>query len=119
MKLGKGVGRAAVRRALTRHPATFTYTGVLRKTHIREALAGIRAAGSPRWALPLLAWIASHPNSPRDVVEDLYRHAGREVLMSLAMNPGLPTEMKKALLDHADPEVRDHANHFFSRTKRH
>lgn len=119
LKLGKGIDRAAVRKGMAQRPATFTYTGVLRRTHIREALAGIRAAGSPRWALPLLAWIASHPNAPRDVLEDLYRHGGRELLMSLAMNPGLPAELKEALLHHEDAAVREHANHVFSRTGRH
>jgi hypothetical protein len=121
LKLGKGVGRAAVRRALAgrRRPTTFVYTGVLRAADIREAVAGIRDAASPRWSLPLLTWFASHPSTPLDVLRDLMAQGGREILMSLAMNKNLPAEMKKALLNHEDEEVRDHANHVFSRQRRH
>jgi hypothetical protein len=121
LKLGKGVGRAAVKRALAgrKRPTTFSYTGVLRPADIREALAGIRDAGSPKWSLPLQTWFASHSSSPVDVLRDLLAHGGREVLMSLAMNPNLPADMKKALLTHEDAEIREHANHVFSKTRKH
>jgi hypothetical protein len=121
LKLGKGVGRAQVRRAFAsrKRPASFTYTGILRAEDIREAVAGIRDARTPRWAQPLLAWLASHPNAPDDVLRDLHTHGGREVLLSLALNPKLPSELKRALLRHEDLEVRAHANHVFSGTKRH
>jgi len=121
LKLGKGVGRAAVKRALAgrRRPTTFTYTGVLHAADIREALAGIRDAGSPRWSLPLLTWFASHPSTPVDVLRELMAQGGREILMSLAMNRNLPPELKKALLSHEDDEVREHSNHVFSRQRRH
>jgi hypothetical protein len=106
LKLGKGVGRAAVKRALAgrKRPTTFSYTGVLRPADIREALQ---------------TWFASHSSSPVDVLRDLLAHGGREVLMSLAMNPNLPADMKKALLTHEDAEIREHANHVFSKTRKH
>lgn len=121
LRLGKGVGRAAVRRGLaaSRRPSTFTYTGILRPRDIREALAGIRDAGSPRWSVPLLTWLASHPNSPEDVLRDLHAHGSREVLMSLALNANLPSDVRKALMNHQDSEVRDHAHHVFSRARKH
>ncbi len=121
LKLGRGVGRAAVKRALAgrKRPTTFAYVGVLRAADIREALAGIRDAGSPKWSLPLQTWFASHPSAPQDVLRDLLAHGGREVLMSLAMNQGLPADMRKALLEHEDAEVREHANHVFSKQRKH
>lgn len=121
LKLGKGVGRAAVRKALSgrSRPTTFGYRGVLQAREIRETVAGVRDAGTPKWSLPLLAWFASHPSSPEDVLRDLHKHGSREVLLSLAMNRNLPADVRKALLAHEDPEVRDQANHVFSRAKRH
>lgn len=121
LKLGRGVGRAAVREALAgrRRPSVFIYKGILRARDIRETLAGIRDAGTPRSSLPLLTWLASHPNTPEDVLRDLHARGGREVLMSLALNRNLPSDMRRALLAHEDAEVRDHANHVFSRSRRH
>jgi hypothetical protein len=120
LKLGKGVSRAAVRKAVAgKRPATFTYSGILQAKEIRNAIHGIHDAGSPRWALPLLAWLASHPNAPEDVLRELYADGGREVLLSLSLNPKLPADLKKALLHHEDKEVREHANHVFSKMKRH
>lgn len=120
LKLGRGIDRKAVRRALggRRRPVTFGYTGVLRASDIREALAGIRDAGSPRWAQPLLAWFASHPNAPLDVLRELFALGGREVLLSLALNPRLPADMKRTLMQHEDAEVRDHAYHVLTRRGR-
>ena len=120
LKFGKGVGRAAVKQALSgKRPTSFSYTGVLKAREIREAMAGIRDAGTPRWAQPLLAWFASHPKAPEGVLRELLEHGEKGVLLSLALNPNLPADMKRALLRHADPEVRDHANQVFSRSNRH
>jgi len=121
LRIGKGVDRCAVRRAL-RKPgsgATVVYDDVLDGEDIRETVAGIRDAGMPRAARALLAWLASHPNTPEDVLRDLGRETRREVLVSLAMNRNLPQDMRQALLNHADEDVRDHANHTFSRMKKH
>ena len=121
LRIGKGIGRRAVRRAFQKlgGAATVVYDDVLGEEDIRETVAGIRDAGMPRDAAALLAWLASHPNTPEDVLRDLGHEARREVLVSLAMNRNLPRDMRKALLNHADEDVREHANHTFSRTKRH
>ena len=120
LKLGKGVGRAAVRKAAAgKRPATFTYTGVLGAKEIRDAVAGIRDSNSPKWSRPLLAWLASHPNTPEDVLRELFELGDRMVLMNLALSRNLPAELKRALLDHEDPDVREHANHVFSKLRRH
>jgi hypothetical protein len=120
VKIGRGVGRAAVKKALaTRGPSTFMYTGILRAKEIRDAVAAIRDAGSPKRTLPLQAWLAGHPNAPEEVLRDFFAKGSREVLMSLALNPKLPSDLRKALLAHEDDEVRDHANHVFSKTRRH
>jgi hypothetical protein len=121
LRIGKGVDRRAVRRALQRPGggATVVYDDVLDGDDIRETVAGIRDAGMPKGARALLAWLASHPNTPEDVLRDLGRETRREVLVSLAMNRNLPQDMRKALLNHADEDVRDHANHTFSRMKKH
>jgi len=120
LKLGRGVGRKAVRDALrARSAATVRYVGVLAAEDIREAVAGIRQAGSPAQALPILSWLASHPNAPHDVLEDLEAHGPREVLMSLCLNARLPASLRRALLAHRDEQVRLHANHVFSRARRH
>jgi hypothetical protein len=121
LRIGRGVDRRAVRRALLRPGGaeTVVYDDVLASRDIRETVAGIRDAGTPSDALPLLAWLASHPNTPEDILRELGRHGTREVLVSLAMNRNLPQDMRRALLDHSDEDVREHANHTFSRTKRH
>jgi hypothetical protein len=120
LKLGRGFDRKAVRDALRAQTAsTVRYVGVLAAEDIREALAGIRQAGSPPQALPILSWLASHPNAPADVLEDLEAHGPREVLLSLCLNVHLPAEMRRSLLSHKDEEVRRHANHVFSRPRRH
>jgi hypothetical protein len=118
------MGRAAVQRAVkrataARRPPTFSYTGILSGRDVREAVAGIRAAGSPKWSLPLLAWLGSHPSTPEDVLRDLHAQGERLVLLSLAMNRNLPADLRKLLMAHADRELREHANHVFSRLKRH
>jgi len=120
LKLGKGFDRKAVRAALeAKAGATVRYDGVLDAYDIREAVAGVREAGSPAEALPILSWLASHPNTPEDVLRDLERHGPREVVMSLCLNERLPADLRKELLDHEDEEVRRHANHVFSRPKKH
>jgi hypothetical protein len=112
LRIGRGIGRDAIRRALLRRgaAATVVYDDVLRVRDIREAMAGIRAAGTPRQALPLLAWFASHPNTPADILRELGRHDSREILLSLAMNRKLPAELRRKLLRHPDEDVRDHAS---------
>jgi hypothetical protein len=120
LELGPGFDRHAVRAALqARRGATIRYRGVLSAEDIREALHGVRDAGSPDEALPLLAWLASHPHAPEDVQLDLLAHGSREVLMSLCLNPRLRENLRRALLDHADPEVRRHAHHVLARPRTH
>ncbi len=115
LKLGKGYGRQEVRRALARGmPLTVVYENILDAEDIREAVAGIRDAGNPHGAQLVLAWLASHPNSPEDVLRDLQEHGDRAVLMSLAFNRNLPADLKEALLDHEDDRVREFARHVFS-----
>jgi NAD(P)-dependent dehydrogenase (short-subunit alcohol dehydrogenase family) len=120
IRIGRGIGRKAVRDAVERgDAATVIYDDVLEEQDIRETLAGIRDAGMPRAAVALLAWLASHPNSPEDVLRDLFSHGTREVLVSLAMNRKLPPDLRRFLLDHADEDVRAHANHTFLQIKKH
>ena len=111
LRIGKGIRRDAVRRALLRPGAaeTVIYDDVLDAEDTRETVAGIRDAGTPRDAVPLLAWLASHPNTPEDVLRELGAERRREVLISLAMNQGLPDEMRGALMAHEDEDVREHA----------
>jgi hypothetical protein len=111
LRIGKGITRDAVRRALLRPGAaeTVIYDDVLDEGDIRETVAGIRDAGTPRDAGPLLAWLASHPNTPEDVLRELGSERRREVLISLAMNRRLPDEMRGALMTHEDEDVREHA----------
>lgn len=111
LRIGRGIRREAVRRALLRPRAaeTVIYDDVLEAADIRETVAGIRAAGTPRDAVPLLAWLASHPNTPQDVLLELGSERRREVLISLAMNRALPEEMRGALMAHEDEDVREHA----------
>lgn len=121
LRIGRGIDRAAVRKALEKPggAATVVYDDVLDEADIRETVAGIRDAGMPRDAAALLAWLSSHPNTPEDVLRELGRETRREILVSLAMNRNLPEDMRKALLNHSDEDVREHANHTFSRTKKH
>jgi len=120
LELGPGFDRHAVCAALqARRSATIRYRGVLSAEDIREALHGVRDAGSPDEALPLLAWLASHPHAPEDVQRDLLAHGSREVLMSLCLNPNLREDLRRALLDHGDAEVQQHAHHVLSRLRTH
>lgn len=111
LRIGKGIRREDVRRALQRPGAaeTVIYDDVLDAGDIRETVAGIRDAGTPRDAVPLLAWLASHPNTPEDVLLALGSDTHREVLISLAMNRKLPEPMRGALIAHQDEDVREHA----------
>jgi hypothetical protein len=115
LKIGRGVSRAEVARALRRRGAlTVTYSHVLTTDEIREAVAGVRAAGSPTHAGPLLAWLGSHPATSDDVLRDLLAGAPpREVLIALALNPRLPVELRPALLASPDEDVREHAQATF------
>ncbi len=120
IRIGRGIDRDAVREAIKRGDATtVVYDDVLEERDIRETLLGIRDAGMPRDATALLAWLASHPNTPEDALRDLFDHGRREVLVSLAMNRRLPEDLRRALLDHADPDVREHAHHTFLQIKKH
>lgn len=120
LKLGKGFDRKAVRAALEAKAGdTVRYDGVLEADDIREAVAGVREAGSPPEALPILSWLASHANTPEDVLRDLEANGPREVVMSLCLNERLPADLRKALIEHEDEEVRQHASHVFSRPKHH
>lgn len=119
LELGAGFDRRAIRAALRgRRSATIRYRGVLAPEDIREALLGVRDAGTPAAALPLLAWLASHPHAPDDVQRDLLARGSREVLMSLCLNPNLAGDLHAALLEHPDPQVREHARHVFGRAPR-
>jgi hypothetical protein len=95
------------------------YDDVLEVGDIRETLAGVRDAGTPEGALPLLAWLASHPNTPEDVLRDLGRLESRAVLVSLAMNRNVPEDMRRALLEHPDHDVREHAHQAIAHGRRH
>jgi hypothetical protein len=115
LKIGKGANRTTIRRALERGGAlTVSYRNVLRADDIREAMAGIHEAGDPEVALPLLAWLASHPNSPEDVLGDLATCSNRDVLVSLAMNPNLPKTLERSLRRHRDASVRDEVAQIFA-----
>lgn len=111
LRVGRGVTRGEIARALRRSRAlTVTYSDVLGADEIREAVAGVRDAGSPVHSGPLLAWFGSHPNTPEDVLHDLAAGAPpREVLIALALNPRLPEVLRPALLGHEDEDVREHA----------
>jgi hypothetical protein len=120
LKIGKGVSREAVKEAIGRRvPDTIVYEDILEGTDIREAVAGVRAAGTPEGSIPVLAWLAAHSNAPEDVLRDLFAGDVKEVLLGLAMNRSLPEDLRQALMNHADEEVRHHANHVFFRVKRH
>ena len=120
LRLGRGFGRRAVRDALrARRASTVRYEGVLGAEDIREAVAGVRQAGSPRQAFPILAWLASHPNAPPDVLRDLAVHGPREVLMNLCLNANLPADLRRDLLAHPDQEVRRHTRQVLGRTRKH
>lgn len=120
LRLGRGFGRRAVRDALrARRASTVRYEGVLSAEDIREAVAGVRQAGSPRQAVPILAWLASHPNAPHDVLRDLAAHGPREVLLNLSLNASLPADLRRDLLAHPDEEVRRHTRQVLGRTRKH
>ena len=120
IRIGRGIDRAAVREAVERGEATtVVYDDVLEEADIRETLAGIKEAGMPRAATALLGWLASHPNTPADALRELFEHGRREVLVCLAMNRRLPEELRRLLLEHPDPDVREHAHHTFSILRRH
>jgi hypothetical protein len=121
LRIGKGIDRHAVRRALSRPGGaeTIVYDDILAVGDIRETVAGVMEAGLPDEALPLLAWLASHSNTPEDVLRTLAEIPSRTVLVSLAMNQNLPADMRQALMDHSDDDVREHANHVFSKAQRH
>jgi hypothetical protein len=120
LRIGKGVKREAVREAVGgQMPDTIVYDDVLEAEDIREAIAGIRAAGTPDGSMPLFAWLAAHPNMPEEVMRDLLREGNPEVLLGLAMNRSLPEDMRQALMNHENEDVRHHANHVFFKIKRH
>ena len=120
LKIGKGVTREAVKAAIGRRmPETVVYEDVLQAEDIREAVAGVRAAGTPAGSMPILAWLAAHVNAPEDVLRDLYAGGVKEVLLGLSMNRSLPEDLRQTLMQHPDEEVRHHANHVFFHVKRH
>jgi hypothetical protein len=121
LRIGKGIDRRAVRKALSRPGVaeTIVYDDVLDVADIRETVAGVFEAGLPADALPLLAWLASHSNTPEDVLRELGAIPSRTVLVSLAMNRNLPADLRRTLLDHPDEDVREHANHVFSKSRKH
>lgn len=117
LKIGKGITREAVAKALRRDSGqTVSYQQVLEADDIRATLGGIQDAGSPTACRPLLTWFASHPNTPEDVLRQLASSPAREVLIGLAVNPRLPEDLKLALLEHSDQDVREHAVKTFSRS---
>ena len=120
LDLGPGCDRRRVRDALRSGAAlTIRYAGVLSADDIREAVAGVRDAGSPQDAVPMLAWFATHPNTPEDVQSDLLAAGPREVCQILCLNPRLPEELRKRLREHPDLELRQHAQDVFARQRRH
>jgi hypothetical protein len=121
LRIGKGIDRRAVRRALARPGAaeTIVYDDVLAVGDIRETVAGVLEAGTPDDAVPLLAWLASHPNTPEDVLRALAEIPKRAILVSLAMNQDLPSDMRRILSSHPDEDVREHANHVLSKARKH
>jgi hypothetical protein len=120
MIIGKGISREAVKTAVGHHmPDTIVYENVLQAADIREAIAGVRAAGMPEGSMPLLAWLAAHPNAPEESLRDLMKDGNSEVLVGLAMNRNLPEDMRQVLMKHEDEDVRHYANHVFFKVKRH
>jgi hypothetical protein len=114
------MSRDAVRRAVARGGfQAICYRDVLQGEDIRATLLGIRDAGSPASMLPLLAWLAAHPNTPADALRELSRDAGREVLLSLAGNRHLPADLRTMLLAHEDAEIRAWACHVSGRLRVH
>jgi hypothetical protein len=110
LKIGRGVTRDDVARALrTGAGLTVTYDDVLSAEDVRTTVAGVRDAGSPSDARPLLAWLASHPSTPEDVLRELFEAATPEVLVALAMNRAVPAEIREQLLASANEDVRSYA----------
>jgi hypothetical protein len=120
LRIGRGVTRASVKEAVARRvPDTVEYADVLEGDDIREAVAGLCDAGLPEGSIPLLAWLAAHPNAPEDVLRDLRRLDNSEVLIGLAMNRSLPDDLRKELMSHPDEDVHHYANKVFFKGKRH
>lgn len=120
LRIGRGVTREQVKEAVGRRmPDTIVYENVLEGEDIREAIAGVRAAGTPEGSIPLLAWLAAHKNMPEDVQRELFKDGKPDVLVGLAMNRSLPADLRQALMEHADEDVRHHAAHVFFKGKRH
>jgi hypothetical protein len=120
LRIGRGVKREAVKEAVAgRVPDTIEYEDVLEAEDIREAVAGLRDAGLPPGSMPLLAWLAAHPNAPEDVLRELMLLRNQEVLIGLAMNRSLPADLRQELMNHPDEEVHHHANEVFFKGKRH
>ncbi len=94
---------------------SLSYRDVLAPEDARGAWAVVEARGAYRRALPLLAWLASHPSTPEDVLRGLAATDLREVLFSLALNRRLPRDLRARLLAHPDPELQAHAHHVQAR----
>jgi hypothetical protein len=120
LRIGRGVKRETVREAVARRvPDTIEYEDVLEGEDIREAVAGLYDASLPEGSMPLLAWLAAHPNAPEDVLRELRRVDNPEVLIGLAMNRSLPADLRQELMNHPDEDVHHYANHVFYKVKRH
>jgi hypothetical protein len=110
LRIGRGASRRDIARAFRDGDGlVVTYDDVLSADDVREAVAGVAAAGHPQEARPLLAWLASHPSTPDDVLLELAERAPREVLVALAMNPRTPRKLQRSLLDSSDEDVASYA----------
>jgi hypothetical protein len=119
LKIGKGASRASIRKTLKRGGAfTVSYKNILEPEDIRETLAGVHEAGDPAAAAPLLAWLASHPNTPADVLMDLSSSKNPEVLVCLAFNRNLPKALEKTLRRHKNREVREQVAEALAKRRR-
>lgn len=118
LRIGSGTSRENIARGVrtVRH-VTVTYEGVLDAEAIRAAFEGVRDAGTPERIVPLLSWLASHPNAPEDVLRGLARSPRREVLFGLCHNRHLPQDVWAGLLAHDDQAVRETANHVDARLR--
>lgn len=119
LKIGKGESRASIRKTLKRGAVfTVSYKNILEPDDIRETVAGVHDAGDPESAMPLLAWLASHPNTPGDVLSDLASSANAEVVISLAMNSNLSKALERTLRRHKNPAVREQVSHILLKRRR-